>query len=119
MNLTLGINEKLDILLRDLAAKLGVTVKDLWTAGITYTYASGVTDIVSAILILIAILFLMYLTYRFATSKEDLSTLCIFTGLPLLFLFPSFVFTLRSGIKSIIAPEGVLLMDIISKLTSK
>ena len=117
MNLTLGVDQKLDTMLRDLAAKLGVTVQDLWAAGVKYTYATGVADLVVAGILLIIILsgvLSIFLLRHNSDSNEFKS----FVGIICLFMLIPMSIYLYFGIREVLAPDGALLMHILQMITS-
>ena len=117
MNFTVGIDQKLDTMLRDLAAKLGVTVHDLWQSGIQYTYATGIADLVVAG-ILFSLILVAILTIYLLRKDNANDGVRFFLGLGALVTLVPTTLNLYFGIRAILAPEGVLLMNIMQMLTA-
>ena len=126
MNFTLGIDERRERVLRDLALKLGTTVEGLWTSGVHYMYAKGVADLVFSggcffVVFIIWMLCKTIIRKANASSASDgveATLACsLVGGIICLIAFGMGMSHLYSGVIGVIAPDGRLLMDVLKALT--
>ena len=111
MNLTLGIDDNISKALDQLANKLGTTVDEVAKYMVSYIYALGVTDLVTAGVIWVLVLFGFFLGLYLLFKKTD----CVGESLGVLLLaallvLPAVCWT-RSGVVKVMAPQGAAIVE--------